>query len=110
MVMTESEKSLALMNLTLKRGFGRIFAGENWRLAGERKWTRTPRFVPTGNEPFQGTRLLDGAEHAVFRCSDDDFLAQLVSVCELPVPEDGLEVLSFEPDAAEPESTPSEPV
>jgi hypothetical protein len=87
----------AVAELRLKRGFGMVFRGENWRLAGDARWERHPMYVPNGREPLAGTRQIGGVEHAVFRCLDDDFLAQPVAVCELPVPEDPLEILSIGP-------------
>lgn len=86
-----------MAELKLKRGWGKVFRGENWRLAGDGRWEDHPMYVPNGREPLAGTRLIGGRDFAVFRCLDDDFLAQPVSTCELPVSEDPLEVLSIGP-------------
>jgi len=80
--------------VTLKRGRGLRFEGENWKLAGEGRWLEHRLYVPNGNEPLMGSRVLRGKEHTVFRCLDDDFFAQPSEICELPDPKDPLEVLS----------------
>ncbi len=80
--------------MTLKRGRGLCFGGENWKLAGEDKWREHRLYVPNGRERLYGTRTLRGREHAVFRCLDDEFLAQPSEICELPDPGDPMEVLS----------------
>lgn len=91
--------------LTLKRGFGRVFGGENWRLAGDSKWAPHRLYVPSGEEPMAGTRGIDGVAHAVFRCKDGDFFAQPVATCEMLPPDDLLEVLSHPPETPEPKPT-----
>ncbi len=80
---------------TLKRGRGLSFEGENWRLAGEARWEEHRVYVPNGREKFLGVRALRGVEHAVFRCMNDDCLAQPSEICELPAPADPTEVLSL---------------
>jgi len=81
--------------LTLKRGSGLSFDGENWKLASDSKWVKTPQIVPHSHriEEFMGTRMLLGVEHAVFRMLNDDYFAQPVDICRLPIPEDAMEVL-----------------
>ncbi len=82
------------MELTLKRGSGRHFPGQNWKTASDKNWLRQyDHIVPSGRETLVGNRDFDGIPHAVFQCLNDEFFAQPVSVCELPVPEDPLEVL-----------------
>src|SRR5512135_678961 len=81
------------MELTLKRGSGLTFDGTNWNLAAENKWQIQELLVPNGREKFLGKRSFGGVEHAVFQCLNDDFFAQPVSICELPIPEDPMEVL-----------------
>lgn len=80
--------------LTLKRGRGKVFPGANWKLAGDEKWTEHPLYVPNGRESLAGTRLIAGVEHAVFRCLDDEYMAQPFETCQLPDPKDWTEVLS----------------
>lgn len=82
------------MELTLKRGRGLVFPGSNWKLVGDERWTEHPMYVPNGREALVGTRLIGGVEHAVFRCLDDEYMAQPFEVCQLPVPKDWNEVLS----------------
>jgi len=81
-------------DMKLKRGRGLVFLGENWRLAGENRWAEHALYVPNGMEKHAGRRDLRGAPHEVFRCLDEDYLAQPSEICALPVPEDPLEVLS----------------
>jgi hypothetical protein len=80
--------------LTLKRGRGKVFPGANWKLVGDAGWAEHRLYVPSRREPLVGTRLIDGVEHAVFRCLDDEYMAQPVEVCRLPDPEDPTEVVS----------------
>lgn len=88
-------------DLKLKRGYGRSFEGENWKLAKDDKWSHHRLYIPYGEEPFHGTRMIDGVEHAVFRCRNDDFFAQPVEICALPVPEDPMEVLYEMPEGVQ---------
>lgn len=87
-----------MVELKLKRGYGRSFVGENWQLVGESKWTHHRHYLPNGREPFHGVRKLDGVDHAVFRCFNDDFFAQPVGLCEFSVPEDPMEVMAEPPE------------
>jgi hypothetical protein len=93
------------MELSLKRGSGLVFDGENWQTVSEKRWHWQPIYVPSQREVFVGRRQLAGQEFAVFRCLDDEFLAQPVNICELPIPEDPVEVV-FE---HEPEEEPMAP-
>ncbi len=79
--------------LTLKRGSGRTFFGSNWNQVAEQKWEVQVLYVPNGREKYQGNRILDGVEHAVFICLDDGFFAQPVEICKLPKPVDLMEVV-----------------
>jgi hypothetical protein len=83
------------MKLTLKRGSGRHFDGQNWKLAGDKQWVVQPLFVPHAleKEKHVGNRMIDGVEHAVYLCLNDEFFAQPVSICELPKPADMTEVM-----------------
>ncbi len=82
------------MELTLKRGSGRHFPGQNWKTAAEKHWVRQhSHIVPSGRETHVGLRELDGVPHAVFQCLNDEFFAQPVDVCEKPIPEDPMEVV-----------------
>lgn len=82
-----------MAELILKRGSGRNFDGENWKLAAEKKWEVQELYVPNGKEQYMGNRAFDAVEHAVFRCLNDEFFAQPVHICELPKPEDPMEVI-----------------
>lgn len=82
------------MKLTLKRGRGRVFPGSNWKLAGDERWAEHHLYVPNGMEKIVGSRPIGGVEHAVFRCLDDEYMAQPFEVCQLPDPKDWTEVLS----------------
>ena len=83
-----------MSDLTLKRGCGKTFDGENWKLVGDGKWKFHPLYIPNGSEPFIGLRQIRGVEHAVFTCLDEDFFAQPVEVCKLPESSDMGEILS----------------
>ncbi len=97
------------MELTLKRGSGRSFNGSNWNLVSDAKWETHSLYVANGREKYLGNRPIDGIEHAVFQCLDDTFFAQPINVCELPAPEDPLEVLySLEMEEEKPRSVPSQ--
>jgi hypothetical protein len=78
------------MKLTLKRGSGRHFDGQNWKLVADQKWGVQVLFVPHAleKEKYVGNRMIDGVEHAVYQCLNDEFFAQPVSICELPKPDD----------------------
>lgn len=78
------------MKLTLKRGSGRHFDGQNWKLVADQKWGIQVLFVPHAleKEKYVGNRMIDGVEHAVYQCLNDEFFAQPVSICELPKPDD----------------------
>ena len=82
------------MNLKLKRGSGRKFDGSNWKLASDKKWEVQTLFVPHAleKEKYVGNRSIDGVEHAVFLCLNDEFFAQPVSICELPKSENVEEI------------------
>jgi hypothetical protein len=91
-----------MSDLKLKRGCGLSFDGTNWNLAGDNKWKDCPAldrdgnqasYVPSGNEPFMGLKTIRGIPCAVFQCFNDDFIAQPVRICELPIPEDPMEIL-----------------
>jgi hypothetical protein len=84
--------------MTLKRGCGLTFTGENWKLAGDTKWERAPLYIPNAShqEQFMGTRLIKNKTYAVFKCLNDDFLAQPVNICELPVSKDDYAILSID--------------
>jgi hypothetical protein len=41
-----------------------VFSGKNWRLSGDRKWTETVGFVPTGDPA--GTKVIGGHEFNVY--------------------------------------------
>jgi hypothetical protein len=71
-----------------------VFPGSNWKLVGDAGWLEHPMYVPNGREKLVGTRLIDGKEHAVFKCLDGEYLAQPFEVCQLPDPKDWTEVLS----------------
>ena len=93
------------MILTLKRGSGRIFTGTNWNLAADRNWEVHVMFVPGSPAPkekYMGNRDIDGIPHCVFQLLDDDFFAQPIEICELPISEDDEEVL-YELEAPPPE-------
>ncbi len=83
------------MALSLKRGSGRVFSGENWKLASESKWEYQKLYVPNGCEPYVGSRDIDGQEFSVFKCLDDDFFAQPTEICRLPEPKDPMEIVYF---------------
>jgi hypothetical protein len=93
------------MELTLKRGSGLTFEGTNWNLTSEKKWMVQVLLVPNGKEKYMGNRTFGGVEHAVFQCLNDDYFAQPVSICKLPVPKDPMEVL-YLLDAPAPEEKP----
>ena len=89
-------------NLTLKRGCGIGFFGMNWDMVGDRKWHDCPPysrdgiqsvFVPSGKEIFMGNKVIRGIDFSVYKCLDDGFFAQPTRICELPVPEDCMEIL-----------------
>ena len=94
------------MPLTLKRGYGRCFNGENWKSVKDSKWVHHRVYVPYGEEPLHGTRLIDGVEHAVFRCRNDDFFAQPVALCELPPATDPMRIYAEMPEDAVEEMLP----
>jgi len=79
------------MSLTLKRGSGRTFNGSNWQSVSDKTWEVQVLFIPGSPAPkeeYLGNRLIDGTDFAVFKCLNDDFMAQPVSICELPLPKD----------------------
>ena len=94
------------MKLTLKRGSGRTFDGENWKLVADGKWGVQILYVPHALEKEQhvGNRMIDGVDHAVFRCLNDEFFAQPVSVCEKP--RNGSEEVVYELEASAAEEKP----
>ena len=84
------------MTLTLKRGSGRVFTGSNWKLASDKHWEVQLTFLPGSPRPkeiHQGDRLIDGVMHSVWLCLNDEFFAQPLSICELPIPEDEMEIV-----------------
>jgi len=80
------------MELTLKRGSGLTFDGSNWNLASEKKWQVQVVFIPNGKEKHMGNRFFGGVEHAVFQCLNEEFFAQPISICKLPISKDPMEV------------------
>jgi hypothetical protein len=93
--------------MSLKRGSYLHFDGENWKLAGDSKWTKRPLLVPNGMETFMGNRTLLGEEHSIFRCLNDEYAAQPSSICALPDSDDPMEVFieyEFAEDPLEPSS------
>ena len=95
------------MALTLKRGSGRTFDGANWKLVADKKWEVNVLHIPHAleKEKHVGNRMIDGVDHAVFQCLDDQFFAQPVSICELPKPSDPIEVV-YSLEAPTPEEKP----
>jgi hypothetical protein len=88
--------------LSLKRGSGWVFGGENWKLASDKLWEVHPLLIPNGREEHVGSRVVHSHQVEVFRLLNDEFFAQPKTICELPVPEDPAEVLySLEPPAEE---------
>ena len=86
------------MPLTLKRGSGLTFRGTNWKSVSDSAWEVQVLFIPgypPPKEAYQGNRLINGVEHAVFQCLNDDFLAQPVNICELPPPKDQYSTETF---------------
>lgn len=86
-------ETIQATDLKLKRGSGKTFEGQNWQSVKEDKWEQHMMYVPSGQEKYMGSREIDGTTHAVFQCLDDSFLAQPVSICELPTSEDPLKVI-----------------
>lgn len=83
------------MKLSLKRGSGRVFSGDNWKLVSDSKWEYQKLYVPNGYEPYVGSRVIDGQEFSIFKCLDDDFFAQPIQICSLPEPKDPMEIVYF---------------
>jgi hypothetical protein len=94
--------------LSLKRGSGWVFGGENWKLASDKLWEVHPLLIPNGREEHVGSRVVHSHQVEVFRLLNDEFFAQPKTICKLPVPEDPLEVLysleAPEPEAEKPKS------
>lgn len=82
-----------MTDMCLKRGWGLVFSGYNWDTSPESRWEFHRMFVPSGREPMVGTRRINGEEHAVFQCLDDDFFAQPVALCRAAPPLDPCEVV-----------------
>jgi hypothetical protein len=77
--------------LTLKRGSGWTFSGTNWKSVSDKAWEIHVLFIPgfpPGREKHVGSREINGIPVEVFQCLNDDFFAQPVNICELPIPKD----------------------
>jgi hypothetical protein len=75
-------------DLTLKRGCGLCFGGTNWKSTGDSKWENQLVFIPSGHELFLGNKTIRGIEFSVFKCLNDEFIAQPTTICKLSMPED----------------------
>jgi hypothetical protein len=103
----------------MKRGQGMTTYESSWN-SNSADWARgpsntpteeltsyefSPVFVPNGKEEFSGFKSFNGETYCVFKCLDDSYVAQRKSVCELPVPNDPMKVLSIVPVGTKPDRT-----
>ena len=56
------------------------FGGQNWKLVKDSGWEYQRFYLANGMEKHVGTRILRGQEHNVFRCLNDEYVAQPVGL------------------------------
>lgn len=75
--------------MRLKRAPIKVFRGENWKLASDRRWEEGDfDYVPNYHEALKGFRQIGGVEHAVFHLMSGDYGAQPRELCEAVLPDE----------------------